>query len=94
MADERLEINSSDFTCCFSTNMVHRAVGREMDDVNDDRRLLWVKSNTLYLIVVTTHIPVFALGISIRFGLHLHPDSQGLYIVEYLFVVLSVSASQ
>jgi len=34
----------------------------------------------------------FALGISIRFGLHLHPDSQGLYIVEYLFVVLSPCA--
>ena len=45
----------------------------------------------LYLIVGVTYIPVFALGISIRFGLHLHPDSQGLYIVEYLFVVLSVS---
>ena len=45
-----------------------------------------------YLIVGITYIfPVFALGISIRFGLHLHPDSQGLYIVEYLFVVLSVS---
>lgn len=48
----------------------------------------------IYLIVGTTHVTVFALGISIRFGLHLHPDSQGLYIVEYLFVVLSVSASQ
>ncbi|KAF8220825.1 RTA1-like protein [Tricholoma matsutake] len=31
----------------------------------------------------------FALGLSIRFGLHSHPDSSGLYIVEYLFVVLS-----
>ena len=45
----------------------------------------------LYLIVCITYILVFALGISIRFGLHLHPDSQGLYIAEYLFVVLSVS---
>ena len=33
---------------------------------------------------------MFALGLSIRFGLHLHPQSKGLYIIEYLFVVLSV----
>lgn len=45
----------------------------------------------LYRIVGLAYIPVFALGISIRFGLHLHPDSLGLYIVEYLFVVLTVS---
>lgn len=25
-----------------------------------------------------------------RFGLHVKPDSSGLYIIEYLFVVLSV----
>jgi len=34
----------------------------------------------------------FALGISIRFGLHIHPQSKGLYIVEYLFIVLSPCA--
>jgi len=34
----------------------------------------------------------FALGIAIRFGLHAQPDSKGLYIVEYLFVVLSPCA--
>jgi hypothetical protein len=34
----------------------------------------------------------FAFGISTRFGLHLHPESKGLYIVEYLFVVLSPCA--
>lgn len=33
---------------------------------------------------------MFALGLSIRFGLHVHPQSKGLYIIEYLFVVLSV----
>ena len=32
----------------------------------------------------------FALGIGMRFGLHSHPDSKGIYIAEYLFVVLSV----
>jgi hypothetical protein len=32
----------------------------------------------------------FAFGIGTRFGLHIHPESKGLYIVEYLFVVLSV----
>ena len=60
-----------------------------MDDVNDDRRLLWVKIHSLSHCGYNGY-PVFALGISIRFALHLHPDSQGLYIVEYLFVVLSV----
>ncbi|KAF7301840.1 RTA1-domain-containing protein [Mycena indigotica] len=34
----------------------------------------------------------FALGIATRFGLHKNPESRGLYIVEYLFVVLSPCA--
>lgn len=32
---------------------------------------------------------VYALGVAIRFGLHLHPESLPLYIVQNLFVVLS-----
>jgi hypothetical protein len=32
------------------------------------------------------------LGIGLRFGLHAQPDSKGLYIVEYLFVVLAPCA--
>ncbi|KAJ7498736.1 RTA1-like protein [Mycena latifolia] len=34
----------------------------------------------------------FAFGIGTRFGLHVHPESKGIYIVEYLFVVLSPCA--
>ncbi|KAJ7437202.1 RTA1-like protein [Mycena galericulata] len=34
----------------------------------------------------------FAFGIGTRFGLHLHPDSKGIYIVQYLTVVLSPCA--
>ncbi|KAF9485300.1 RTA1-like protein [Pholiota conissans] len=34
----------------------------------------------------------FALGIATRFGLHSNPQSKGIYIVEYLFVVLSPCA--
>ncbi|KAF5388158.1 hypothetical protein D9615_000468 [Tricholomella constricta] len=34
----------------------------------------------------------FAFGLSTRFGLHFHPQSKGLYIVQYLFVVLSPCA--
>jgi len=34
----------------------------------------------------------FALGIGTRFGLHTNPDGKGIYIVEYLFVVLSPCA--
>ncbi|PSS05419.1 hypothetical protein PHLCEN_2v3908 [Hermanssonia centrifuga] len=31
----------------------------------------------------------YAVGIATRFGLHYNPESNGLYIVEYLFVTLS-----
>ncbi|KAI9448037.1 RTA1-like protein [Lactarius indigo] len=34
----------------------------------------------------------FALGIACRFGLHVKPDSKGIYIAEYLFVILSPCA--
>lgn len=49
-------------------------------------------------IVPGLHIPnehaliAFALGIATRFGLHTMPESKGIYIVEYLFVVLSPCA--
>jgi len=35
----------------------------------------------------------FALGLSFRFALHSQPDSQTFFIMEYLFVVLSVRDS-
>ncbi|KAJ6598873.1 RTA1-domain-containing protein [Mycena vulgaris] len=34
----------------------------------------------------------FAFGIGTRFGLHSNPESKGIYILEYLFVVLSPCA--
>jgi len=34
----------------------------------------------------------YAVGIALRFGLHSNPDSNGLYIAEYLFVTLSPCA--
>ncbi|KAF8076467.1 RTA1-like protein [Lyophyllum atratum] len=34
----------------------------------------------------------FAFGLGTRFALHVHPESQGWYITEYLFVVLSPCA--
>ncbi|KAJ7904703.1 RTA1-like protein [Mycena olivaceomarginata] len=34
----------------------------------------------------------FAIGLGTRFGLHTNPESKGLYIIEYLFVVLSPCA--
>jgi len=51
-----------------------------------------VRWGAKWMMSMTIGAYFFALGISIRFGLHLHPDSQGLYIVEYLFVVLSPCA--
>ncbi|KAF8076468.1 RTA1-like protein [Lyophyllum atratum] len=35
---------------------------------------------------------LFAFGLSMRFGLHLHPQSKALYIMQYLFVVLAPCA--
>ena len=32
----------------------------------------------------------WAVGFGLRFGLHSNPDSQGIYIAYYLFIVLSV----
>lgn len=31
----------------------------------------------------------YTAGIALRFGLHKHPESNGIYIAEYLFVTLS-----
>ncbi|KJA30219.1 hypothetical protein HYPSUDRAFT_125712 [Hypholoma sublateritium FD-334 SS-4] len=45
-----------------------------------------------WMMSMTIGAYLFALGLSIRFGLHLHPQSKGLYIIEYLFVVLSPCA--
>ncbi|KAG7096893.1 hypothetical protein E1B28_004299 [Marasmius oreades] len=51
-----------------------------------------VKWGAKYMLAMTIGAYTFAFGISVRFGLHLHPQSKGLYIVEYLFVVLSPCA--
>ena len=32
----------------------------------------------------------FSVGLGLRYGLHAHPESKGIYIAEYLFIVLSV----
>ncbi|KAF5344104.1 hypothetical protein D9758_008893 [Tetrapyrgos nigripes] len=45
-----------------------------------------------WMSVMTIGIYTFSFGIGIRFGLHEHPESKGLYIVEYLLVVLSPCA--
>ncbi|KAJ7044526.1 RTA1-domain-containing protein [Mycena alexandri] len=45
-----------------------------------------------FMLAMTIGCFTFAFGIGTRFGLHVHPDSKGLYIIEYLFVVLSPCA--
>ncbi|KAF5390673.1 hypothetical protein D9757_002745 [Collybiopsis confluens] len=45
-----------------------------------------------YMLSMTIGAYTFAFGLGTRFGLHLHPESKGLYIVEYLFTVLSPCA--
>ncbi|KAK7470573.1 hypothetical protein VKT23_001997 [Stygiomarasmius scandens] len=45
-----------------------------------------------WMLSMTIGIYTFSFGIGTRFGLHQFPESKGLYIVEYLFVVLSPCA--
>ncbi|KAF8812497.1 RTA1-like protein [Phlegmacium glaucopus] len=51
-----------------------------------------VRWGAKWMLSMTIGAYFFALGIGIRFGLHLQPDSKGFYITEYLFVVLSPCA--
>ncbi|PPQ94007.1 hypothetical protein CVT25_009855 [Psilocybe cyanescens] len=53
---------------------------------------LIVKTGARWMMSMTIGIYFFALGLSFRFGLHVHPQSKGIYIMEYLFVVLSPCA--
>jgi hypothetical protein len=50
------------------------------------------KYGAKFMLSMTIGAYTFAFGIGTRFGLHLHPESDGIYIVEYLFVVLSPCA--
>jgi hypothetical protein len=51
-----------------------------------------VRWGAKWMLSMTIGAYFFALGIGLRFGLHAQPDSKGLYIVEYLFVVLAPCA--
>ncbi|KAJ4478175.1 RTA1-like protein [Lentinula aciculospora] len=52
---------------------------------------MW-KWGAKFMLSMTIGAYTFAFGIGTRFGLHSHPESKGIYIVEYLFVVLSPCA--
>jgi len=53
----------------------------------------WVKKwGAKWMLSMVIGAYTFAFGIGTRFGLHVHPDAKGIYIVEYLFVVLSPCA--
>ncbi|KAH8830933.1 RTA1-like protein [Flagelloscypha sp. PMI_526] len=57
--------------------------------------LRYIANNTLTGIATGTHflcIAAFATGLALRFGMHKNPRSKGIYIAEYLFVVLSPCA--
>ncbi|KAF9035075.1 RTA1-like protein [Hymenopellis radicata] len=45
-----------------------------------------------WMLSMTIGAYTFALGIAMRFGLAVNPEGKGIYIVEYLFVVLSPCA--
>jgi hypothetical protein len=50
------------------------------------------KYGAKWMSAMTIGLYCFAIGIGCRFGLHYQPQSKGIYIVEYLFVVLSPCA--
>ncbi|KAJ7284011.1 RTA1-like protein [Mycena rebaudengoi] len=54
--------------------------------------LLMRKYGAKFMLAMVIGGYCFAFGIGTRFGLHAHPQSKGIYIVEYLFVVLSPCA--
>ncbi|CDO75869.1 hypothetical protein BN946_scf184672.g2 [Trametes cinnabarina] len=61
----------------------------EFTDPKDDpfNPLRYIANNTLSAIAIS-----WAVGFGTRFGLHTQPDSQGIYIAYYLFIVLSPCA--
>jgi hypothetical protein len=71
--------------------MVHSEMGVEMDDVHDNWSIQYVETIFDYPHFISILFLAFALGIGLRFGLHTNPHSKNLYIIEYMFVVLSVS---
>ncbi|KAH7105315.1 RTA1-domain-containing protein [Auriculariales sp. MPI-PUGE-AT-0066] len=50
------------------------------------------KYKTKWMLAMTIGCYTFAIGLALRFGLHSDPHGRGLYIAEYLFVVLSPCA--
>jgi hypothetical protein len=67
-------------------------MGRMVDGMHDHRSIQY--GPTLYRLygqgLLTLLSQAFALGIACRFALHAKPESHGIYIAEYFFVVLSV----
>ncbi|KAF4575036.1 RTA-like protein [Pleurotus pulmonarius] len=53
---------------------------------------LTYKRGAKYMLAMVIGCYTFALGIALRIGLHFQPQGTGLYIAEYLFVVLSPCA--
>ncbi|KAL0949497.1 hypothetical protein HGRIS_009551 [Hohenbuehelia grisea] len=50
------------------------------------------KDGGKYMLSLVIGCYTFALGLAFRFGLHVQPRSHGIYIAQYLFVVLSPCA--
>jgi len=50
------------------------------------------KYRAKFMLAMTIGCYTFALGLATRFGMHVHPESKGIYIAEYLFTVLSPCA--
>jgi len=51
-----------------------------------------IKWGAKWMMAMTIGAYFFALGLALRFGLHKNPQSKGIYIPEYLFIVLSPCA--
>lgn len=49
---------------------------------------LSLRYRTTWMLALVIGQYCYAIGFGLRFALHSHPDSSGIYIVEYLFIVL------
>jgi hypothetical protein len=74
----------------FPPDVVCIQIWRQVDAIDGHWGVWYVIQLVFSSSVLHTFTTAFAFGLSIRFGLHSQPESKGLYILEYLFVVLSV----
>lgn len=71
------------------TNVLDMEDRRQMYARDGDCIIQYAPSLSQYHFPLISPFTAFCVGLGLRFGLHAQPESKGIYIAEYLFVVLS-----